>query len=187
MTRDFLQICRTSAIAPSRNRGVSIKPSIGWMPVIALHYRCSLRWTCACLLDRYFWVSLDPVNVAEGLFAIANILSFSRICFLLPAFQHLGPLQISLGRMMSVSVRVRFISPSNLSSTRTSANSSSSFWSCSVDSCLDWTISSGTTKKQSEVTSRSNHILKTMTNFRLRNPLARTYDPLWYLISLLFA
>ncbi|CAF4832795.1 unnamed protein product [Rotaria sp. Silwood1] len=51
--------------------------------------------------DRYYWVSLDPINVAEGLFAIANIFSFSRICFLLPAFQHLGPLQISLGRMMS--------------------------------------------------------------------------------------
>ena len=53
--------------------------------------------------DRFYWVSLDPVNVAEGLFAIAKIFSFSRICFLLPAFQHLGPLQISLGRMMSVS------------------------------------------------------------------------------------
>ncbi|CAF1291792.1 unnamed protein product [Adineta steineri] len=51
--------------------------------------------------DRYYWVPFDPINVAEGLFAIANILSFARICFLLPAFQHLGPLQISLGRMMS--------------------------------------------------------------------------------------
>ncbi|CAF3484392.1 unnamed protein product [Rotaria sp. Silwood1] len=51
--------------------------------------------------DRFYWVSFDPVNVAEGLFAIANIFSFSRICFLLPAIQHLGPLQISLGRMMS--------------------------------------------------------------------------------------
>ncbi|CAF1556535.1 unnamed protein product [Rotaria magnacalcarata] len=51
--------------------------------------------------DRFYWVSFDPINVAEGLFAIANIFSFSRICFLLPAFQHLGPLQISLGRMMS--------------------------------------------------------------------------------------
>ncbi|CAF0823158.1 unnamed protein product [Rotaria sordida] len=51
--------------------------------------------------DRFFWVPFDPVNVAEGLFAIANIFSFSRICFLLPAIQHLGPLQISLGRMMS--------------------------------------------------------------------------------------
>lgn len=54
------------------------------------------------ILDRYYWVACDPINVAEGLFAIANIFSFCRICFLLPAFQHLGPLQISLGRMMSV-------------------------------------------------------------------------------------
>ncbi|CAF1250908.1 unnamed protein product, partial [Didymodactylos carnosus] len=51
--------------------------------------------------DRFYWVACDPNNVGEGLFAIANICSFSRICFLLPAFQHLGPLQISLGRMMS--------------------------------------------------------------------------------------
>ncbi|UJR30483.1 hypothetical protein I4U23_018016 [Adineta vaga] len=58
----------------------------------------TLYWLNA---DRFFWIPFDPVNVAEGLFAIANIFSFSRICFLLPAFQHLGPLQISLGRMMS--------------------------------------------------------------------------------------
>ena len=64
------------------------------------------------LLDRYYWVSLDPLNVAEGLFAITNIFSFSRIYFLLPAFQHLGPLQISLCHVMPVSVRQ--ISLSNL-------------------------------------------------------------------------
>ncbi|CAF0834169.1 unnamed protein product [Adineta ricciae] len=58
----------------------------------------TLYWLNA---DRFFWIPFDPVNVGEGLFAIANIFSFSRICFLLPAFQHLGPLQISLGRMMS--------------------------------------------------------------------------------------
>ncbi|CAF2401149.1 unnamed protein product [Rotaria sp. Silwood2] len=57
--------------------------------------------TSLSIYYRYYWVSFDPINVAEGLFAIANIFSFSRICFLLPAFQHLGPLQISLGRMMS--------------------------------------------------------------------------------------
>jgi transient receptor potential cation channel subfamily C member 4 len=46
---------------------------------------------------------MDPINMAEGLFAVANIFSFSRICFLLPANQQLGPLQISLGNMISVS------------------------------------------------------------------------------------
>lgn len=44
----------------------------------------------------------DPVNLAEGMFAIANILSFSRISYLLPANEYLGPLQISLGRMLKV-------------------------------------------------------------------------------------
>ena len=52
--------------------------------------------------DRYFWLSSDPINMAEGLFAVANLFSFARICFLLPASQELGPLQISLGNMISV-------------------------------------------------------------------------------------
>jgi hypothetical protein len=39
--------------------------------------------------------------MAEGFFAIANIFSFTRICFLLPANQQLGPLQISLGNMIT--------------------------------------------------------------------------------------
>ena len=49
------------------------------------------------------WMKWDPVNLAEGMFAIANILSFSRISYLLPANEYLGPLQISLGRMLKVS------------------------------------------------------------------------------------
>ncbi|RNA03569.1 Short transient receptor potential channel 6 [Brachionus plicatilis] len=53
------------------------------------------------VLDRYYWVSFDPINMAEGLFAVANLFSFSKICFLLPANQQLGPLQISLGNMIS--------------------------------------------------------------------------------------
>lgn len=40
--------------------------------------------------------------MAEGLFAVANLFSFIRICFLLPANQQLGPLQISLGNMITV-------------------------------------------------------------------------------------
>ncbi|XP_059140992.1 short transient receptor potential channel 6-like [Physella acuta] len=51
--------------------------------------------------DRSFWDSYDPINTAEGLFAIANIFSFSRIAYLLRANETLGPLQISLGRMIN--------------------------------------------------------------------------------------
>lgn len=52
--------------------------------------------------DRFYWISFDPINVAEALFAIANLFSFGRVCFLLPANQNLGPLQITLGRMINV-------------------------------------------------------------------------------------
>ncbi|RUS92006.1 hypothetical protein EGW08_000219, partial [Elysia chlorotica] len=49
---------------------------------------------------RWRWSNMDPINVAEGLFAMANILSFSRIAYILPANEFLGPMQISLGRMI---------------------------------------------------------------------------------------
>ncbi|XP_050396877.2 short transient receptor potential channel 7 isoform X1 [Patella vulgata] len=51
--------------------------------------------------DRFYWDAFDPINLSEGLFAIANILSFARISYLLPANESLGPLQISLGRMLN--------------------------------------------------------------------------------------
>ncbi|CAF0714386.1 unnamed protein product [Brachionus calyciflorus] len=51
--------------------------------------------------DRFYWVSFDPINLAEGLFAFGIIASFSRLCFLLPTNQSLGPLQITLGHMIT--------------------------------------------------------------------------------------
>lgn len=55
------------------------------------------------ITDRYFWHALDPHNISEGLFAIANIISFTRLSFLLPANELFGPMQISLARMITVS------------------------------------------------------------------------------------
>lgn len=40
----------------------------------------------------------DPQLISEGLYAIAVVLSFSRIAYILPANESFGPLQISLGR-----------------------------------------------------------------------------------------
>ncbi|XP_072175598.1 short transient receptor potential channel 7-like [Diadema setosum] len=51
--------------------------------------------------DRKNWRNDDPILVAEALFAMANVLSFSRLSFILPVSEFLGPLQISLGRMMT--------------------------------------------------------------------------------------
>ncbi|XP_035283444.1 short transient receptor potential channel 3-like isoform X2 [Anguilla anguilla] len=44
------------------------------------------------------WLPSDPQLISEGLYAIAVVLSFSRIAYILPANESFGPLQISLGR-----------------------------------------------------------------------------------------
>ncbi|KAG1934543.1 short transient receptor potential channel 7b [Pimephales promelas] len=47
---------------------------------------------------RNRWKPSDPQIISEGLYAIAVVLSFSRIAYILPANESFGPLQISLGR-----------------------------------------------------------------------------------------
>ncbi|XP_021344426.1 short transient receptor potential channel 3-like, partial [Mizuhopecten yessoensis] len=49
---------------------------------------------------RFQWKPDDPEIVSDVLFAIANVISFARTTYLMPAFEVLGPLQISLGRMI---------------------------------------------------------------------------------------
>ncbi|KAG7321099.1 hypothetical protein KOW79_015514 [Hemibagrus wyckioides] len=49
-------------------------------------------------LARLSWLPSDPQLVSEALYAIAVVLSFSRIAYILPANESFGPLQISLGR-----------------------------------------------------------------------------------------
>ena len=54
--------------------------------------------------DRLFWDSFDPHNLAEGMFAVANVISFTRLSYVLPANELFGPMQISLAKMISVSI-----------------------------------------------------------------------------------
>ncbi|ESO08660.1 hypothetical protein HELRODRAFT_169548 [Helobdella robusta] len=50
--------------------------------------------------DRYYWDSWDPVHVCEALFAVGNIINFARLFHLLSINEHLGPMLISLERMI---------------------------------------------------------------------------------------
>uniref|UniRef100_A0A8C4EV29 Transient receptor potential cation channel, subfamily C, member 6a n=1 Tax=Dicentrarchus labrax TaxID=13489 RepID=A0A8C4EV29_DICLA len=59
-----------------------------WMEVLII------SWVMA----RNDWLPSDPQLVSEGLYAVAVVLSFSRIAYILPANESFGPLQISLGR-----------------------------------------------------------------------------------------
>ncbi|KER32391.1 hypothetical protein T265_01613 [Opisthorchis viverrini] len=54
---------------------------------------------------RLWWASDDPEYVSDCLFALGNVLSFARISHLMPAWELLGPLQISLARMVTDIIR----------------------------------------------------------------------------------
>ncbi|XP_076591180.1 short transient receptor potential channel 4b [Chaetodon auriga] len=58
---------------------------------------------------RGCWEMWHPTLVAEALFAIANIFSSLRLICLFTANSHLGPLQISLGRMLLDILKFLFI------------------------------------------------------------------------------
>lgn len=51
-------------------------------------------------IPRELWDDFDPQLIAEGLFAAANIFSAIKLVHLFSINPHLGPLQISLGRMV---------------------------------------------------------------------------------------
>ncbi|XP_066555892.1 short transient receptor potential channel 4b [Amia ocellicauda] len=59
--------------------------------------------------DRKDWEMWHPTLVAEAVFAIANIFSSLRLISLFTANSHLGPLQISLGRMLLDILKFLFI------------------------------------------------------------------------------
>ncbi|XP_019380823.1 PREDICTED: short transient receptor potential channel 4 [Gavialis gangeticus] len=61
------------------------------------------------LHPRENWDMWHPTLVAEALFAIANIFSSLRLISLFTANSHLGPLQISLGRMLLDILKFLFI------------------------------------------------------------------------------
>lgn len=58
---------------------------------------------------RSKWEMWHPTLVAESLFAIANIFSSLRLICLFTVNSHLGPLQISLGRMLLDILKFFFI------------------------------------------------------------------------------
>ncbi|XP_073687348.1 short transient receptor potential channel 1 [Garra rufa] len=51
-------------------------------------------------VERKDWDAFHPLLVAEGLFALANVLSYLRLFFMYTTSSILGPLQISMGQML---------------------------------------------------------------------------------------
>lgn len=60
-------------------------------------------------IPREEWDTFDPQLISEGLFAAANILSALKLVHIFSINPYLGPLQISLGRMVIDIVKFFFI------------------------------------------------------------------------------
>ena len=58
---------------------------------------------------RDHWEAFDPNLVSEGLFAGANIFSSLKLVYIFTVNPHLGPLQISLGRMLTDILKFFFV------------------------------------------------------------------------------
>lgn len=54
---------------------------------------------------REDWHQEDPQLIAEVLFAVTSMLSFTRLAYILPAHESLGTLQISIGKMIDDMMR----------------------------------------------------------------------------------
>jgi hypothetical protein len=57
--------------------------------------RHALYWLNA---DRFYWNGGDLHNLAEAFFAMGNVASICRTCFLLPIIPFVGPLQVKRER-----------------------------------------------------------------------------------------
>ncbi|KAL6098928.1 uncharacterized protein ACO6RY_17957 [Pungitius sinensis] len=78
------------------------------------HFLChDLDGTEECIYftqtERKDWHQEDPQLIAEVLFAVTSMLSFTRLAYILPAHESLGTLQISIGKMIDDMMRFMFI------------------------------------------------------------------------------
>ncbi|XP_071554324.1 transient-receptor-potential-like protein isoform X2 [Temnothorax nylanderi] len=109
----------------------------------------------AALIPRENWGDFDPQLIAEGLFAAANVFSALKLVHLFSINPHLGPLQISLGRMVIDIVKFFFIYTlvlfafacglnqllwyfAELERQKCYSGMSDSSWDAGSDACLRW-------------------------------------------------
>jgi transient receptor potential cation channel subfamily C member 4 len=63
----------------------------------------------ANILPREKWDTWDPMLISEGLFSAANIFSSLKLVYIFSVNPHLGPLQVSLSRMVTDIMKFFFL------------------------------------------------------------------------------
>ncbi|KAM6960530.1 short transient receptor potential channel 2 [Aplochiton taeniatus] len=82
--------------------------------ILKSHFVCldqSLAEECAyfTITERTEWWQGDPQFIAEVLYAVTSMLSFTRLAYILPAHESIGTLQISIAKMIDDMIRFMFI------------------------------------------------------------------------------
>uniref|UniRef100_A0A671NEJ1 Transient receptor potential cation channel subfamily C member 2b n=1 Tax=Sinocyclocheilus anshuiensis TaxID=1608454 RepID=A0A671NEJ1_9TELE len=83
--------------------------------MLKVHFLCQLpdkQEECVYFTEtlRDEWHQEDPQFIAEVLFAVTSMLSFTRLAYILPAHDSLGTLQISIGKMIDDMMRYLAVS-----------------------------------------------------------------------------
>ncbi|CAK9824240.1 Transient-receptor-potential-like protein [Anthophora retusa] len=60
-------------------------------------------------LERKYWNQYDPTLIAEGIFCLATIMAFLKLLYICQLDYYLGPLQLSLGKMIKDVVKFIFL------------------------------------------------------------------------------
>ncbi|XP_017796288.1 PREDICTED: short transient receptor potential channel 4-like [Habropoda laboriosa] len=60
-------------------------------------------------LERKYWNEHDPTLIAEGIFCLATIMAFLKLLYVCQLDYYLGPLQLSLGKMIKDVVKFIFL------------------------------------------------------------------------------
>uniref|UniRef100_H2ZES4 Transient receptor ion channel domain-containing protein n=1 Tax=Ciona savignyi TaxID=51511 RepID=H2ZES4_CIOSA len=96
----LLVILITSFVASRLSKDWKVAPhlykSTNPVSVIKSCYNIYLYIYKDFFLNRSHWIGSDPQLIAEALYSLGIVLSFTRICYILEVSEKFGPLQISL-------------------------------------------------------------------------------------------
>ncbi|XP_020288795.1 transient receptor potential-gamma protein isoform X2 [Pseudomyrmex gracilis] len=76
---------------------------------VVAYYRVQNEKENEGLLQREQWDTWDPMLISEGLFSAANIFSSLKLVYIFSVNPHLGPLQVSLSRMVMDIMKFLFL------------------------------------------------------------------------------
>jgi hypothetical protein len=99
----YVKVNQEERVLQGRNFVDSASPTSSHVHHTLNHHNLSsdpVTFSTGHNVKRRDWNAWDPTLISEGIFAAANIFSSLKLVYIFTINPHLGPLQISLGRMV---------------------------------------------------------------------------------------